>query len=349
MFEIETIEKGLEFLGDIKNGLETNLDLAELKKERAYLLKQREELFEEISKEPEEPEISQEMEAKEMPKETGLDGCKRINPFSLYLKEIRSTPLLTPVEEKKLAEKVQKGDEKAKKEMVKANLRLVVSIAKKYIGQGLEFEDLIQEGNLGLFRAVEKFDPGRGWRFSTYAIWWIRRHIRRAMDEDSRTIRVPAYFNEVIKTYTKTKRQLYQKLEREPQPEEIGKKMGVSNKKLKRILEIHKVVSLDKPLYSGDGWKEPKTLQEFTADKKAINPEKETNKKLLREEIEKILGTLTPREEKILRRRFGKEETLKEIAQDFGLTRERIRQIEEKTLKKLRHSKRSRKLKSFLK
>ncbi len=333
MFEIETIENGLGFYD-----LETNSDLAESEKEKVYLL-QIEELFEEISKGMEED--------KEMPEKTDSDGYKGTNSFSLYLKEIGSIPLLTPIEEKRLAEKVQRGDEEAKKKMIKANLRLVVSIAKKYIGNGLEFWDLVQEGNIGLFRAVEKFDPGKDWRFSTYAVWWIRQHIGRALDDNSRTIRVPVYQTVAVREYGKTKRQLYQKFGGKPPSEEIAKKMGISNKELKKILEIPKVISLDEPLRSGDRWK-PKTLQDFTADKKAINPEKETDKKLLKEEIGKILKTLTPREEKILRMRSNGK-TLEEIAQEFGLTRERIRQIEVKALKKLQHPKRSQKLKSFLK
>ena len=318
--------------------------------EKDYLLEQGKELIEEIFKEPEEPEISQEevMGDNEMPEETDLDEHEGIDSLSLYLEEIGSTPLLTPIEEKKLAEKVQEGDKEAKREMIEANLRLVVFIAKKYLDTSRNlslFLDLIQEGNTGLLKAVERFDPGKGLRFSTYAVWWIKQYINRALN-DSRFIHVPVNLNEDSKKYAKTKRQLYQKLNREPSPEETGKEikeMGISSEKLKRILEIPEVVSLDEPLHSGNGQEKSETLQRFTINKKSINPEKQAEEDNSAEIIDKLLPELTPKEEKVIRMRFGIGEKctylLEEIGKEIGLTRERIRQIEKKALRKLRFKK----------
>ncbi len=275
----------------------------------------------------------------------------RIDPVQMYLKEIGRVPFLTAQEEKDLAKKIEKGDEEAKKKLARANLRLVVSIAKKYVGRSpnLTLLDLIQEGNLGLFRAVEKFDWRRGYKFSTYATWWIRQAITRALADQARTIRIPVHMVETISKYTQAKRRLLQELGREPLPEEIAAEMGVEVQKVHHIMKISQdTVSLEAPV--GDN-EEDSILAEFVEDEKVIPPSLEAARTLLRERLKEILVDLTPREQKILAMRFGLEDgvthTLEEVGNEFGVTRERIRQIEAKALERIRQHDALKKLKEY--
>jgi len=254
----------------------------------------------------------------------------------MYLSEIGNVPLLTAEEEVRLARAIAKGDKTAKSKLAEANLRLVVSIAKKYIGRGLSFLDLIQEGNIGLFRAVEKFDPERGFKFSTYATWWIRQAITRAIADQARTIRIPVHMVETINKFTHTQRRLVQELGREPLPEEIAAEMGMDLKKVDHIMKISQdIVSLEAPVGAEDDSK----LGDFIEDDESISPDDATNRQILKENIHEMLQYLSPREKKIIKMRFGLGDgvghTLEEVGREFGVTRERIRQIEAKVLQKL--------------
>lgn len=267
----------------------------------------------------------------------------------MYLKEIGQIKLLTMDEELELADRIVNGDEEAKTILAEANLRLVVSIAKRYVGRGMLFLDLIQEGNIGLMKAVEKFDVSKGYKFSTYATWWIRQAITRAIADQARTIRVPVHMVETINKLARIQRQLTLELNREPSEEELAKKMNVSVEKIREIYKISQdPVSLETPI----GEEDDSHLGDFIKDEHNMSPEDYTTNELLKDEIDDVLLTLTEREEKVIRLRFGLEDgkarTLEEVGQMFGVTRERIRQIEAKALRKLRHPSRSRKLKDYL-
>ena len=292
--------------------------------------------------------------AEESNSETDLDlsvpeGVSVDDPVRMYLKEIGKVPLLTAEEEIELAKRMEQGDEEAKRKLAEANLRLVVSIAKRYVGRGMLFLDLIQEGNLGLIKAVEKFDYRKGYKFSTYATWWIRQAITRAIADQARTIRIPVHMVETINKLIRVSRQLLQEYGREPQPEEIAKEMGISVEKVREIMKIaQEPISLETPI----GEEEDSHLGDFIPDEDAPAPAEAAAFILLKEQLMEVLDTLTPREEKVLRLRFGLDDgrarTLEEVGREFNVTRERIRQIEAKALRKLRHPSRSKKLKDFL-
>ncbi len=283
-------------------------------------------------------------------KELELADSVSVNdPVRLYLKEIGKVPLLNGDEEMELARRMEAGDETAKKELAEANLRLVVSIAKRYVGRGMSFLDLIQEGNLGLIKAVEKFDYTKGFKFSTYATWWIRQAITRAIADQARTIRIPVHMVETINKLIRVSRQLLQEYGREPTPAEIGKEMGFSEEKVREIQKIAQdPVSLETPI----GEEEDSHLGDFIPDEDAPAPAEAASYALLKEQLIEVLNTLTEREEKVLRLRFGLDDgrarTLEEVGKEFNVTRERIRQIEAKALRKLRHPSRSKKLKDYL-
>ena len=271
------------------------------------------------------------------------------DPVRMYLKEIGRINLLTSDEEYEYALRAEEGDEYAKQMLAESNLRLVVSIAKRYVGRGMLFLDLIQEGNIGLMKAVDKFDPSKGYKFSTYATWWIRQAITRAIADQARTIRVPVHMVETINKLARTQRQLTQELNREPTDEEIAKKLGISIDKVREVYKISQdPVSLETPI----GEEDDSHLGDFIKDERTMGPEEYATVEMLKEELSGVLSTLTDREEKVLRLRFGLNDgqcrTLEEVGQIFGVTRERIRQIEAKALRKLRHPSRSRKLKDFL-
>ncbi|NLW59030.1 MAG: RNA polymerase sigma factor RpoD [Firmicutes bacterium] len=277
------------------------------------------------------------------------EGIALDDPVRMYLKEIGRVPLLSPEDELELARRAQAGDENAKRRLAEANLRLVVSIAKRYVGRGMLFLDLIQEGNLGLIKAVEKFDYHKGFKFSTYATWWIRQAITRAIADQARTIRIPVHMVETINKLIRVSRQLLQTLGREPTAEEIAEEMGMSVERVREIIKIaQEPVSLETPI----GEEEDSHLGDFIEDQDVPAPAEAASFRLLKEQLEEVLDTLTSREEKVLRLRFGLEDgrarTLEEVGQVFGVTRERIRQIEAKALRKLRHPSRSKKLKDFL-
>ena len=277
------------------------------------------------------------------------EGISIDDPVRMYLKEIGRVPLLSADEEIALAKRMEAGDEKAQKELAEANLRLVVSIAKRYVGRGMLFLDLIPEGNHGLIKAVEKFDYNKGYKFSTYATWWIRQAITRAIADQARTIRIPVHMVETINKLIRVSRQLLQQLGREPSPEEIAEAMEISVERVREIMKIaQEPVSLETPI----GEEEDSHLGDFIEDQDAPAPAEAASFMLLKEQLEEVLDTLTEREERVLRLRFGLDDgrarTLEEVGQNFGVTRERIRQIEAKALRKLRHPSRSRKLKDFL-
>ena len=277
------------------------------------------------------------------------EGVSLEDPVRMYLKEIGKVPLLTADQETDLAQRMEKGDEVARKQLAEANLRLVVSIAKRYVGRGMLFLDLIQEGNMGLIKAVEKFDYRKGYKFSTYATWWIRQAITRAIADQARTIRIPVHMVETINKLTRVSRQLLQELGREPSPEEIAEEMDIP---VDRVREIQKIsqepVSLETPI----GEEEDSHLGDFLPDDDVPAPSEAAASMILKEQLVEVLGTLTEREQKVLRLRFGLDDgrarTLEEVGKEFNVTRERIRQIEAKALRKLRHPSRSRKLKEFL-
>lgn len=277
------------------------------------------------------------------------DGVSIEDPVRMYLKEIGKVPLLSAEEEIELAKRMELGDQEAKKRLAEANLRLVVSIAKRYVGRGMLFLDLIQEGNLGLIKAVEKFDYRKGYKFSTYATWWIRQAITRAIADQARTIRIPVHMVETINKLIRVSRQLLQELGREPTPEEIAEEMHMSVERVREILKIsQEPVSLETPI----GEEEDSHLGDFIQDDNVPVPADAAAFTMLKEQLEEVLGTLTEREQKVLRLRFGLDDgrarTLEEVGKEFNVTRERIRQIEAKALRKLRHPSRSRKLKDYL-
>lgn len=279
-----------------------------------------------------------------LPKGISID-----DPVRMYLKEIGKIPLLKPHEEVELAKRMLEGDEIAKQRLVEANLRLVVSIAKRYVGRGMLFLDLIQEGNLGLIKAVEKFDYVRGFKFSTYATWWIRQAITRAIADQARTIRIPVHMVETINKLIRVSRQLLQELGRDPKPDEIAKEMEMSEEKVREIMKIAQdPVSLETPI----GEEEDSHLGDFIPDEDALAPAEAAAYSLLKDQIEEVLGSLNEREQKVLKLRFGLEDgrarTLEEVGKEFDVTRERIRQIEAKALRKLRHPSRSKKLRDYL-
>jgi RNA polymerase primary sigma factor len=276
-------------------------------------------------------------------------GVKINDPVRMYLKEIGRVDLLSAEEEISLANRIEQGDEEAKRRLAEANLRLVVSIAKRYVGRGMLFLDLIQEGNMGLIKAVEKFDYRKGFKFSTYATWWIRQAITRAIADQARTIRIPVHMVETINKLIRVQRQLLQDLGREPTPEEIGEDMDLTPDKVREILKIaQEPVSLETPI----GEEDDSHLGDFIEDQDATSPSEHAAYELLKEQLEDVLDTLTDREENVLRLRFGLDDgrtrTLEEVGKVFGVTRERIRQIEAKALRKLRHPSRSKRLKDFL-
>lgn len=279
-----------------------------------------------------------------LPKGINID-----DPVRMYLKEIGKVPLLSSAEEQDLAKRMEEGDEEAKKKLCEANLRLVVSIAKRYVGRGMLFLDLIQEGNLGLIKAVEKFDFRKGFKFSTYATWWIRQAITRAIADQARTIRIPVHMVETINKLIRVSRQLLQELGREPKPEEIAKEMDMTVEKVREILKIaQEPVSLETPI----GEEEDSHLGDFIPDNDAPAPADAAAFSMLKEQLIEVLDTLTPREQKVLKLRFGLEDgrarTLEEVGKRFEVTRERIRQIEAKALRKLKHPSRSKKLRDYL-
>lgn len=280
---------------------------------------------------------------------TAPSSVRMNDPVRMYLKEIGRVPLLNADQEIDLAKRIENNDDEAKQELAEANLRLVVSIAKRYVGRGMSFLDLIQEGNMGLMKAVDKFDYRLGFKFSTYATWWIRQAITRAIADQARTIRIPVHMVETINKLIRIQRQLLQDLGREPTPEEIGAEMDMSTDKVREILKIaQQPVSLETPI----GEEDDSHLGDFIEDKDATSPEQHASYELLKEQLEEVLDTLTDREENVLRLRFGlndgRTRTLEEVGRVFGVTRERIRQIEAKALRKLRHPSRSNQLKDFL-
>ena len=281
--------------------------------------------------------------------DTSFEGISVDDPVRMYLREIGKIPLLSYEKELELAKRILDGDEEAKQELAEANLRLVVSIAKKYVGRGMLFLDLIQEGNMGLMKAVEKFDYTKGFKFSTYATWWIRQAITRAIADQARTIRIPVHMVETINRLIRTSRHLLQQLGREPTPEEIAEEMEIS---VDKVMEIQKIaqdpVSLETPI----GEEDDSHLGDFIQDEDSPAPHDAASYTLLREQLEEVMGTLTPREAKVLKLRFGLEDgkarTLEEVGKEFDVTRERIRQIEAKALRKLRHPSRSKKLRDYM-
>jgi len=338
-------KKGVLSYKEIADALsEIDLDVKQIEKVYETLEHLGIELVEDLDRELAEIQTNEEEIDLSIPEGVGLD-----DPVRMYLKEIGKVPLLSSDEEIELAERMHNGDETAKKRLSEANLRLVVSIAKRYVGRGMLFLDLIQEGNLGLIKAVEKFDYTKGYKFSTYATWWIRQAITRAIADQARTIRIPVHMVETINKLIRVSRQLLQELGREPRVDEIANAMGVNEEKVREIMKIaQEPVSLETPI----GEEEDSILGDFIPDNDAPAPSDMAAFMLLKEQLMNVLETLTPREEKVLRLRFGLDDgrarTLEEVGKEFNVTRERIRQIEAKALRKLRHPSRSKKLKDFL-
>jgi len=298
---------------------------------------------------PTDQEVQAEVESGADLEATIPEGISTDDPVRMYLKEIGKVPLLTADEEIEIAKRMEAGDADARRKLAEANLRLVVSIAKRYVGRGMQFLDLIQEGNLGLIRAVEKFDYKKGFKFSTYATWWIRQAITRAIADQARTIRIPVHMVETINKLVRIQRQLLQELGREPTPEEIGEQMGLTAERVREIQKIsQEPVSLETPI----GEEEDSQLGDFIEDDAAVVPPDAASFSMLQEQLTKVLDGLAERERKVVSLRFGLEDghprTLEEVGREFGVTRERIRQIESKTLAKLRHPSRSSKLKDYL-
>ncbi len=350
--------------GHAKGDKLTQDEILEILGDSDFDLEQIEHIYEELSKEgievsgfmeedPEMDRIDEEIEhyesAEDMERILAQEGLAIDDPVRMYLKEIGKVPLLTADYETVLAERIANGDEGAKTQLIESNLRLVVSIAKRYVGKGMFFLDLIQEGNLGLMKAVEKFDYCKGYKFSTYATWWIRQAITRAIADQARTIRIPVHMVETIHRLSRVQRQLLQELGHEATPEEIAKEMNMSPEKVREIMKIAQdPVSLETPI----GEEEDSHLGDFIEDADSPAPSDAASFKLLQEQIAEVLHTLTLREEQVLRLRFGLEDgrprTLEEVGEAFNITRERIRQIEAKALRKLRHPSRSKRLKDYL-
>ncbi|MBQ5313743.1 MAG: RNA polymerase sigma factor RpoD [Oscillospiraceae bacterium] len=353
--KITTIQELVEF-GKKQNKL-TSTEINKFLEEVGFDLEQVEKLYEVIEANnievidiaEEEEEVLTEKNVEKFEKSLSAEGVSIDDPVKVYLKEIGSFPLLTLEEEVELAERILQNDELAKKKLAEANLRLVVSIAKRYVGRGMLFLDLIQEGNLGLIKAVEKFDHTKGFKFSTYATWWIRQAITRAIADQARTIRIPVHMVETINKVKKVQSQLLHKNGQEPSVEDLAEELDMSQEKVREILKVaQEPISLESPI----GEEEDSHLGDFIPDSDAPIPEEAATHALLKEQLGEVLATLTPREAKVLSLRFGIEDgrprTLEEVGKEFNVTRERIRQIEAKALRKLRHPSRNKKLKDFL-
>ena len=342
----------IKHFNDLK---EVALDLDTMQKIFNFLEKNGVDILQITDDDEEEPTLDEDViaEGEDVEKidftDTGDISSTTQDPVKMYLKDIGKVPLLSAEEEIELAKRMEAGDEMAKKKLAESNLRLVVSIAKRYVGRGMLFLDLIQEGNLGLLKAVEKFDYRKGYKFSTYATWWIRQAITRAIADQARTIRIPVHMVETINKVTRVSRDLLQKLGREPLPEEVGEVMGPPKERVQEIMKIaREPVSLETPI----GEEEDSHLGDFIQDESIPTPVEATNQTLLHEQLDEVVSTLTEREQRVIKLRFGWDDgrprTLEEVGKEFNVTRERIRQIEAKALRKLRHPNRSRKLKDFL-
>ena len=342
----------IKHFNDLK---EVALDLDTMQKIFNFLEQNGVDILQITDTDEEEPALDEDViaEGEEVEKidftDTGDISSTTQDPVKMYLKDIGKVPLLSAEEEIELAKRMEAGDEAAKKKLAESNLRLVVSIAKRYVGRGMLFLDLIQEGNLGLLKAVEKFDYRKGYKFSTYATWWIRQAITRAIADQARTIRIPVHMVETINKVTRVSRDLLQKLGREPLPEEVGEVMGLPKEIVQEIMKIaQEPVSLETPI----GEEEDSHLGDFIQDESIPTPVEATNQTLLHEQLDDVVSTLTEREQRVIKLRFGWDDgrprTLEEVGKEFNVTRERIRQIEAKALRKLRHPNRSRKLKDFL-
>ena len=338
--------KGILTYKEIMDSLE-ELDLDQEQVEKIY--EHLEEMNIDVVEDVEVPEDINEEIAEIENTLAAVEGVNIDDPVRMYLREIGKVPLLTASEEVEIARRMAEGDPEAKRQLAEANLRLVVSIAKRYVGRGMLFLDLIQEGNLGLIKAVEKFDYRKGYKFSTYATWWIRQAITRAIADQARTIRIPVHMVETINKLIRVNRQLVQEYGRDPRPDEIAREMGVSEEKVREIIKIaQEPVSLETPI----GEEDDSHLGDFIEDQDAPAPAEAVAVTLLKEQLMDVLNSLTPREAKVLRLRYGlddgKARTLEEVGKEFNVTRERIRQIEAKALRKLRHPSRSKRLKDFL-
>ena len=342
----------IKHFNDLK---EVALDLDTMQKIFNFLEKNGVDILQITDDDEEEPTLDEDViaEGEDVEKidftDTGDISSTTQDPVKMYLKDIGKVPLLSAEEEIELAKRMEAGDEMAKKKLAESNLRLVVSIAKRYVGRGMLFLDLIQEGNLGLLKAVEKFDYRKGYKFSTYATWWIRQAITRAIADQARTIRIPVHMVETINKVTRVSRDLLQKLGREPLPEEVGEVMGLPKERVQEIMKIaQEPISLETPI----GEEEDSHLGDFIQDESIPTPVEATNQTLLHEQLDEVVSTLTEREQRVIKLRFGWDDgrprTLEEVGKEFNVTRERIRQIEAKALRKLRHPNRSRKLKDFL-
>ena len=342
----------IKHFNDLK---EVALDLDTMQKIFNFLEQNGVDILQITDTDEEEPALDEDViaEGEEVEKidftDTGDISSTTQDPVKMYLKDIGKVPLLSAEEEIELAKRMEAGDEGAKKKLAESNLRLVVSIAKRYVVRGMLFLDLIQEGNLGLLKAVEKFDYRKGYKFSTYATWWIRQAITRAIADQARTIRIPVHMVETINKVTRVSRDLLQKLGREPLPEEVGEVMGLPKERVQEIMKIaQEPVSLETPI----GEEEDSHLGDFIQDESIPTPVEATNQTLLHEQLDDVVSTLTEREQRVIKLRFGWDDgrprTLEEVGKEFNVTRERIRQIEAKALRKLRHPNRSRKLKDFL-